>query len=222
MPDNPRLPGNSDKLAVIGRNGSGKSVAAGFNFSLRNFDKMPWVIINSKGDELINKIAKISGVHSVKLDYTPKKPGIYIYNPIPEVDDDKLEALMWRIWKRGRTGIWCDEGYMIPQGSAFKALLTQGRSLKIPMIILMQRPVFMSKFVLTESNFFQVFDLSHKDDKDTLRKFMPYDVVETLPPYHSLWYDAPKRTLSTWKPVPDEKVILENIRRKIEPTTHLI
>lgn len=222
MVDEIRFPTNSDKLAVIGRNGSGKTVAAGYNFSLRNFDKMPWTIVNSKGDELIEKIGKLPGVHNIKLDERPKKPGIYIIRPIPEVDDEKVEAYFWHCWKRGRHGIWADEGYMIPKGGALNALLTQGRSLKIPMIILMQRPVFLSKFVLTESNFIQVFDLSHKDDKDTLRKFIPYDVVETLPPYHSLWYDVARKKLTIFGPVPTEKEILETIRKKITPTMRLL
>lgn len=183
---------------------------------------MPWVIVDSKGDRLIRKIAKMPGVHNIELDFTPKKPGLYIIRPLPEDDDDALNAFIKRIWARGKTGVLFDEGYMIPKFGPVNWLLTQGRSKRIPVITLAQRPVLLSKFTFTESEFFQVFFLSHKDDKDTLRKFIPYDVVETLPPYHSLWYDVGSRKLVEFSPVPDEKTILDRIRQRIAPTTHYI
>lgn len=212
-----RFPTDSNRMTVIGRTGSGKTVAGLWHLSERSYDKMPWVIINSKGDPLIAKISKIPGVHSITLDVTPKKPGLYIVRPLPDEDDDALNAFFKRIWARGNTGIYIDEGYMIPKNGTINWILTQGRSKRIPVITLAQRPVFLSKFTFTESEFFQVFELSHDDDKETLRKFVPYDVVETLPEYHSLWFDVGKKTLVTFGPVPDETAILTRIRDRVAP-----
>lgn len=217
-----QLPTANDRLAIIGRTGSGKTVAAAWHLSLRDFDKMPWVIINSKGDPLLDKISKMPGVRNISLDANVAKRGLHVIRPIPEVDEEKLQAFFWRIWQRGKVGIYADEGYMMPKGGAFNALLTQGRSKRIPMIILAQRPVWLSKFVFSESDFFQVFDLSHSDDIENLRKFLPYAVVDGLPPYHSLWYDVKRKGLVTFAPVPEESKVLDTIRAKTLPTVKYV
>jgi hypothetical protein len=224
MPEAPRLPSDRDKLAIIGRNGSGKTVAAAWHLSERSWDKMPWFVFNSKRDELLLEISKMYGAHDVSLDVIPKKPGLYFYYPIPGRDDPKVENILWEVWKRGRTGLYMDEGYSVPQGDALNTVLVQGRSLIIPTIILMQRPVFMSKFVLSESNFMQIFDLTHKDDQDTVRKFVPLPnrVLPDLPPYHSLWYDVPRKSLATFGPVPAEGLILERFRDRLAPKRRFI
>jgi hypothetical protein len=217
-----RFPNNSQHLLILGRNGSGKTQAAIFNLSLRNFDKMPWVIVNTKGDATINKIGKMKGVHNIDLDDTPKRAGLYIVRPVPERDDDLLSNFLMRIWQRGRTGIYADEGYMLPKGGATNALLTQGRSKKIPMIILAQRPVWLSRFAFSEASFFQAFDLTTESDRKIARDFMPYDVVESLPPYHSLWYDVNRKRLDKLSPVPGEAELLETFRQRLAPKTRYL
>lgn len=212
------FPTNSDKLAVIGRNGSGKTVAAAWHLSLRDFDRMPWLIIDSKGDEFVKKLVKlVPEVKRIDLTETPKKPGIYVVKPLPQLHDEAVEAMLFRIHQRGKIGIWYDETYTIPQSSAFITLLTQGRSLKIPQIILTQRPVDVSRFVWTESNFFQIFDLSHSDDIKTIKKFVPAYRGEALPPYHSLWYDQKAKRSAVFGPVPDEAETLNRIADKLRP-----
>lgn len=206
------LPGNSHRHVILGRTGSGKSVNAAYHLALRNFDVMPWVIVNSKGDKLINSIP---GTTELSLDSpVPKKPGLYIIRPIPQHDDDRLENFMWRCWKKERIGIWWDEGYMIPNPSAsFNALLTQGRSKNIPMIILSQRPVWLSKFVWSEADFWQVFQLSQDDDIKTVQKTLKMKIGR-LPDYESYWYDVKKNYLCQMAPCPSEQEILAIFERR--------
>lgn len=217
-----RFPTDSDRLAIVGRTGSGKTVAAAWHLSLRDFHKMAWAIINSKGDKLLDKIGRLPGVRNISLDDMPHKTGLHMIRPIPEQDDERLQAFFWRIWERGKTGIYADEGYMMPKGGAFNALLTQGRSKRIPMIILCQRPVWLSKFVFSESDYFQIFELSHSDDQENLRKFVPYKVVEGLPDYYSLWYQVKLKSVITFGPVPDEAEVLQTIREKVQPKTRYV
>lgn len=211
-----RLPTNSDRLVIFGRTGSGKTQAAIFHLSYRNFDRMPWVVIDSKGDALLKKISKLPKANNITLEQTPKKPGLYFVRPIPEVDDEKLEEFLWRIHLRGKTGIYIDEGYMMPRGGPMNAILTQGRSKQVPVIMLAQRPVWMTKFSRSEASFFQVFELSDEDDRAVLRKFLPYDVVEGLPPYHSLWYDVGRKQTDLFSPVPDEETLLETFKHRLK------
>jgi hypothetical protein len=61
------------------------------------------------------------------------------------------------VWAQENTGIYIDEGYMLGvRNPALNACLTQGRSKRIEMMILSQRPVWMSKFVFSESNYLRL------------------------------------------------------------------
>lgn len=216
-----RLPNDSQRLTIYGMTGSGKTIAALWHLSFRSYTTRPWVIVNSKGDETIDSIPYTK---ELDLKDTPKKPGIYIVRPVPEVDDEKLDALFWRIWERGKIGVYIDEGYMMPRkSSAFKAMLTQGRSKSIPMITLSQRPVWMSRFVISEADFHQVFFLSDTADRDVIQRFIPYDITENrLPKYHSYYYDIADDDFTPLAPVPKPATILETFERRLKRTTRFL
>ena len=210
-----RLPNNSQRITIYGMTGSGKTVAALWHLSQRNYTTMPWVIFDFKGDD---NIGKIKYAKYLKLGEIPSKPGIYIYQPVPEVDDALVEETMWKIWERGRIGVYIDEGYMVSnKNRAFKALLTQGRSKHIPMIVLTQRPVWMSRFAISEADFHQIFFLADERDRDTVQSFIPYDVTERrLPKYHSYYYDIGDDEFTGLNPVrkPEESLVVLNQRMK--------
>jgi len=197
----PRRPDDSHRVAIIGQNGTGKTVAGVFQLSQRSYNRMPWLVVNYKGDEYLDSIPGIEEIsHEGAI---PEHPGLYMVRPPPF--DGTLDGLLMRAWKRGNVGIYLDEGYCVGQHSqAFRLVLTQGRSLRVPVIALSQRPVWLSKFVMSEANFFQVFHLNAKDDRKTVAEYLPVDVnyTETLEDYHSLYFDAGKRALVTLGPVP--------------------
>jgi len=195
-----RLPSDSQHISIIGSNGSGKTQAALWHLSERSYTAKPWIIYNFKRDESIDDIP---GARFIGTDIVPTSPGVYVVHPYPD-EQLEVENQMWAIWERGNTGVYVDEGYMIGRhNGAFRALLTQGRSKRIPMMVLSQRPVWMDKFVFSESQFFQVFRLQSSDDIKSIMKFVPADLTKRLPDYCSYYYDVGDNKLSKLSPVPD-------------------
>ena len=209
-----RLPNSKQRIAIVGRTGSGKTVAALWHLSNANFDAMPWVVVDFKTDENINAI---DGVEYIGTQDNPKRPGIYVIQPHPS--DPTFGDFLERIWQRENTGVYVDEGFMMGENSKvenrFITLLTQGRSKHIPMIVLSQRPVWMTRFVWSESDFFQVFQLTTKKDEKTIEDILPSNTVLNLPDFHSVYYDVGKKRISYMGPVPDAPVIIDKIQERL-------
>lgn len=210
----PRLPTPDKRTAVIGSTGSGKTQFAVWLLSNRDFDMRPWIIFDYKGDELIEDIGpQIISVYGP----VPTKPGIYAVRPIPELDDKAVEQFLWKIWEQENVGIYIDEGYMIgARNPALNACLTQGRSKRIEMIILSQRPMWLSRFVFSEANFFAVFNLTDLDDRKTVGRFIGGKATKPLPSYNCLWYDVDKQEPCQFAPVPDRRVIIETFKIRLQ------
>lgn len=196
----PRAPDDSHRVAIVGQNGTGKTVAGVYQLAIRSYDVMPWVIVNYKNDEYLNQIGAEEIAFNGPL---PRAPGLFMVRPPPF--DGSIDPLLMRAHAQGNIGLYIDEGYCVGQHSQpFRLVLTQGRSLRVPVITLSQRPVWMSKFVFSEANFFQVFHLNARDDRKTITEYLPTDInyTERLADYNSLYFDAGKRRLVTMGPVP--------------------
>ncbi len=211
-----RLPDHTQRLTIVGRNGSGKSTFGVWALSEgANFDKRPWIIIDYKYEILFRDARVKHLIKEIKpTSSIPKRAGLYIVHPRPDEGED-MEQMLWRIWERGRTGVFVDEGYMLPDHGAFQALLTQGRSKHIPMIILSQRPVEMNRFVFSEANYFSLFNLNDRRDWETVERFTAgIDGKIRLPPYHSWWYDTAQDATFRLAPVPGSDSILRRIAER--------
>jgi hypothetical protein len=208
-----RFPNDTQRLSIIGATGSGKTHAALWQLSRRNYDLKPWIIYDFKNDDLIGEI---EGVQEISLETPlPERPGLYVVHPHP-AQTDEVEAHMWAIWQRENIGVFVDEGYMLGTNSkGFRALLTQGRSKHIPMIILSQRPVWLDRFVFSESEFFQVFRLQHRKDVASVQEFIPGDISKRLPERWSYYYDVGANDLVKLRPVPDFRVVLDTFNMKL-------
>jgi len=205
--EQPNYPGEEDRLSIVGATGSGKTHAAAWHLSRSGFDRKPWIIYDYKLDSFL---ATIPGI--VPLDVAeppPERPGLYIVRPRPRHDDKRVEEQMEAVWEREDTGIYIDEGYMIAGSNiGFENCLVQGRSKQIPMIVLTQRPVWVNKFVFTESEFKQVFRLQDTDDMIKMERYIPRDLRrQRLPKWHSYYYDSIEDDLRTMKPLPDQNAI---------------
>lgn len=207
-----RFPEDTQRIAIIGATGSGKTQAALWHLSHRNFHEMPWLILNFKRDETIDEIPH---ARHIEVDEVPVQPGVYVSHPQPH-ETDAVEGQLWEVWNRGYTGVYVDEGYMLGRHNpAFRALLTQGRSKHIPVMTLTQRPAWIDTFVFTESEFFQVFRLQHKKDKARVEEFSPIDLSKRVPEYHSYYYDVGGNEVIFLKPVPSLETIHATFERRL-------
>lgn len=208
-----RLPHNKQRLLILGRTGSGKTRAGIWHLSKRDYKLTPWIIFNQKGDELIDAIP---GTRELKIgSKPPEKPGIYITRPIPDSDDDAIDLLLQRCWAKGNVGIYVDEGYMLPKNSrGIRLVQTQGRSLRVPTIVLSQRPVWLDRFIFSEADFIQRFDLNDERDISTVGSFMPREARGDLPEFHSWYFDVGKKDLVMLSPVPNDDEILASFDLK--------
>lgn len=207
------LPNDTQRLLIVGATGSGKTQAAQWHLSNRSYDEIPWVVYNTKSDASIDAIP---WAQEIGIDELPRDPGVYIVKPLPS-EQRALEAHQMAIWNKGSMGVYVDEGYaMGSNNDAFRALLTQGRSRRIPMIVLSQRPVWLDRFAFSESEFFQVFRLQHAKDRASMEDLVPAP-LDRLPPYHSWYYDALGNRVYRMAPVPRIDVIHSTFERRLNP-----
>lgn len=211
-----RLPSNRQRVSIFGRTGSGKTQCGAWLLSTAPFDKQPYVMLDYKGDDLLGSIDR---VREIGFNEVPKHPGLYSLRPRPEADDDAVEKWLMKVWEREKIGLYVDEGYMLPKGAAFNAILTQGRSKHIPCITLTQRPCWISRFVFSEADFYAAFSLNYRADRLKVKEFFPaeYDPDTSLEQYWFSWYDVGKNKLFYCQPVPDAETIIERINNRLVP-----
>lgn len=214
-----RLPGDEDRIVIVGQTGTGKTHLALWLLSQRSFDRMPWVIIDFKHDNLI---AQIPFAQHIGFDTPLDKPGLYVLQPHPTYDEDgSLENWLYKIWTQENIGLFIDEGAQMGNTPAFRAILSQGRSKRIPPIILSQRPKGMSLSVFTETQFFSVFYLVYEQDRKRVKEYFPSDVdvegVKDLPEHQSYWYDVRQSTVIRLRPVPPLASIMSRFNERLAP-----
>jgi hypothetical protein len=211
-----RLPSNSQRLMIMGRTGSGKTQHGAWQLSEAPFDKQPYVIVDFKGDELLNASPKIEQISLTQR--LPRHPGLYLVRP--RIDEaEQVERFLWRLWERENIGLYIDEGYMIdPRSPALNALYTQGRSKKIPVITLSQRPVRISRFAISEADFYACFFMNSVRDRKVVEDFLPRGTLDkqaNLPEFWCQWYDVAKNKLHVLRPVPSADKILARFDERL-------
>jgi hypothetical protein len=204
-----RLPSNNHRLAILGRTGSGKTQAGVYHLSKRNYREMPWIVFDFKGDRLINSIPDAQDIDIGKV---PKKPGIYLTHPLPD-QEEEVDVTLWRAWEQENVGLYFDEGYMVANSKAFRAVLTQGRSKNVPVIFLSQRPSWISKFALSEADMLQVFELSVPDDRKRVREIFDGYPDRFNEKYQSAYYDVASNESVILNPVPSDTDILASFQK---------
>jgi len=224
-----RGPTEQQRTVVLGRTGSGKSQFAWALMSTRNYDEMPWVIIDYKREDLIDETVKACKGFIKDIspnDKPPKKPGVYRMLLRPVADDEAINKFLWACYKQGHVGLLIDEGYALPQkhGHPFDIILTQGRSLHIPVIVLYQRPAWMSRFAIAQADYFAVFEQNDERDLKITKQFIKpaqfsngeiVTVFSDLPKYSCLWYDVGRGKSTVLAPAPDKQSIINLFKRRL-------
>jgi hypothetical protein len=209
-----KFPNDTQRLTVIGKTGSGKTQFAAWQLSERSITKKPWIVFDFKRDDLLNEI---TGSHHIGVEEKlPKHPGLYLVHPTP-AETENVEKLLWKIWEKENIGVYIDEGYMISDRSpGFQAILTQGRSKHIPVIMLTQRPAWVTRFAFSEADYISLFALTDTRDQKIVKQFMPMPIETRLPaPYYSWWYDSPRHYKAVLQPAPDRGHILNSFHERL-------
>lgn len=205
------LPGAEDRTVVIGPTGSGKTVGGGWVLAQQRFDKRPWVAMDYK-DEILWDDVGTPPMRDLKLGAMPGKVGLYRMAVRPG-QEDETEAWLWKVWAKGNIGLFCDEVSLIPQKAAFKAILRQGRSKRIPVIACTQRPVDCDREVFSESQYRMFYGLEDDRDWPVIKGlFKNADVTKPLPKYWSYWYDARQKGALIMRPVPPPEEVARQLK----------
>lgn len=222
MPVKPfRWPRTDEHTAILGCTGSGKTTLAACVLSKAPFDRMPYIAIDYKNDDLLAQIGRLKEIELSEP--IPEKPGLYVIRPLPSEADD-VEKWLWKVWEKGHTGLYIDEAYLLPNKEAIKNILAQGRSLRIPVIAASQRPVDVPRSIFTEASHIAVFRLNDRRDKKTVAEFTPDGMLENrLPDFHSFWYSVKDHSAGDPKPyhvlapVPTADKIVKSINDRLAP-----
>jgi DNA helicase HerA-like ATPase len=211
------LPRPDQRVLILGSTGSGKTTVGAWLLSEANFDQMPWVIIDYKRDSLLGAIDR---TRQIGLNDIPKEPGLYHLKPNPVSDDERVEDWLLRIWKQRNIGLYVDEALRLPTSrktGAFETILTQGRSLHIPVIALSQRPVDLTRYAFSEANHVVVMRLTDLRDRKKVTEYVP-DVGHDykLKKYHSIWYSVDDNKKYTVRPVPDGSTLLTTLEARLK------
>lgn len=212
-----RFPGGDARTTVIGATGTGKTTCGVWMLAHQRFEKRPWVIVDFKREAIFDVIG-IPPIRQLSLGTVPRRPGLYLVSPRPD-EDDALEAWLWRIWERENIGLFVDEASLMPDRDAFRAILQQGRSKRIPLIACTQRPVDVKRGLFSEASFFCVYRMADKRDYKTVQGFIPADLSKPIPQHHWHWYDVARDRLLHMGPVPRPNDIAQQVRERVPHVT---
>lgn len=212
-----RLPSNSERTFVMGRTGSGKTVFMVWLLSRQNIEDYPWIILDYKRD---GYLASIPHSNEIKLGEIPRYPGVYrVVLDYQETEED-VNDYLFKILRKGRIGLFADEGKNIPQSEprfkGLSAVFSQGRSLKVPVLFGTQRPSWINKSILSESEYFANLGLQNREDVKKAREFMPNVAENPIEEYHVHWYDVRQRANFTIRPV-DEAQTFQLLDERLRP-----
>lgn len=212
-----RLPGLKDRTVIVGRTGTGKSIAGAWHLSLKDYTTFPWLVFDTKKEEFFADVWKMNGARRITFADKIPKAGLWYLQPTPkEMASQECEAFLSRIHQRGKVGLFIDEGYSFDKYSnALTAIYTQGRSLRIPVITLSQKPKYLNPFTFSEAQFFQVFALNDLSDRKRIAEYSPISPKIALRPFHSVWYDVGHNSVVEFSPVPAPDRILETFETKL-------
>jgi DNA helicase HerA-like ATPase len=223
------FPANNDRVAIVGSTGQGKSTFALWLIAeSADYDRKPWVIVDYKGETIVNEMIRRKLATIIPIDKpVPKEAGIYVLQPSPH-EADEMAAWLWEVWRRGKIGLVFDELYMVPEfkgkagtGGPLKSILTQGRSKEIPVYGLSQRPVDVNVHVFSEAQFIVEFYLKRKEDIIRVRSYVPEDdkvfySKKTLPRHWCKFWDDKRQVALLVKPCPNAEIILDIFEVRLE------
>jgi energy-coupling factor transporter ATP-binding protein EcfA2 len=199
------------RAIIAGKTGSGKTRAA--LYLLHFLNDYPCYIFDTKIEKAFTQIlGKTAQVVDGIADYDPltaTKPFI-ILRPTAEesTSPELIDSVIYRIHNAVEgCCIYIDEAYQVHingrAGPGLTGLLTRGRSRDQTAIISTQRPVWISRFCLTESDDYFIFRLSDLADRKRFREVIADDaILNTASKYHFWHYNNADDEAEYFAPFP--------------------
>lgn len=175
------VPKPGERALIIGATGSGKTAFA--CFILQRLETVPIIIYDTKEEDkfkslpgsiiVTNEAQTVEALQNDEIDYIIYRPDIRTC-----ADPDALDELLMAHYEQyHNTVAYIDELYQFHKngrhGPGLQGLLTRGRSRGITTIMSTQRPAYISRFAITESQKFYIFFLLHADDKKRIDDISP-------------------------------------------------
>jgi DNA helicase HerA-like ATPase len=201
---------------IVGQTGSGKTYAAAWMLRYAN---QRVVILDTKHEPLFERVPK--GVETLEICESPqdmlrlwkdkkKGPDYILVRPPPALmaDPMAIDQYLYNLYDNATNCfIYIDEAYQLHKGSlagpGLIAILTRGRARGITTLVSTQRPAWLSRFALTESQKFFLFRIIDKKDWARLGEIIPgvSDGIK-LQPYEFLYYVQGDEEFQRMKPLP--------------------
>lgn len=195
----------SERFFVAGQNGSGKSVLAS---AVAN--AWPRVLVYDPKDDPEAELPNMAICYGVRAALRAL-PGRVLYRPtaaemrsVGVYFDELVEV----VYQRGAHGIVIHElgdlGATDRElGPYLSAATRQGRSRRIPIVGVTQRPVWVARLFKTEAVHFAAFHLVDVDDRRDMARLMGPGVLDhPVARDFSFWYRAPDLRLRHIAPLP--------------------
>ena len=189
----------SDRVAFIGKTGSGKTYAA--RLLALPIDRL--VVLDPKGT-LKGKWGLREWGTRTRRDLAKGKP-VRVRFAAPIGDEEQIAAFYDQVFKlcyeAGHVTVYIDEVYGVLSKSGrpgpwLTALYTRGRELGIGVWAATQRPAWVPRFILSETEWFLVFRLQLADDRKRVEEIIGTDIGDLQQHqfvlYNAEW-DSPKR-----------------------------
>lgn len=187
-----------EHVIIIGDTGSGKTFLTSKILPLREHV----IVLRTKPDDI-----KFDGFRKVDLlrkaggyfNDAGKKVNRFLLDPDYDLQQRELSLAFEKAWREGGWTIAIDETYYATQilklEKQINKLLTQGRSKHITVICGMQRPVFISRFAMSQATHAFIFRCEGRDLKSLADALSPSIIkpVEDLREHDFIYFNRATR-----------------------------
>lgn len=177
-----------EHVCVIGDTGSGKTYLMSQLAKLRKYV----VILRTKPDDIVFKgfvhEKRAASLNNIKHDHI--LIDLTKMRTMRHLQGWEARQVLDKVWDMGRWTVFLDEGFYLQRKlglvNELEMLMTQSRSLKVSVVVGMQRPAWVTRFAITEARHVISFRVEGRDlaiIKESTTANMA-EAVRRLPRYH--------------------------------------
>lgn len=190
---------------IVGKTGSGKTFGATF---LLRYLPRPILILDTKGDTNLPLSFPPADTDQQHDLWSGRYDApVTLVTPTAEQVVDVAQLDDWLAQAPAPATVYIDELYQVHNGAGragpgLVGLLTRGRSRGISVLMSTQRPAWVSRFCLTETENFYVYRLSDPTDRDRLARLTAPQINRIPRRFHFWFYRQGKAAAVLYAPVP--------------------